>query len=154
MTVIKGPSLLGGANLFFHASNIFSVTAMEDSDICLIDINELKNVALKHPQYIMALCESSILMFQHSIFHFISLAHNQVNGRIANILIYLWDHVYSGSGFDFTISRKEIAEFAACSHENVISTLSRFRKEGIIELEGKKIVIINHDQLVKIGKNG
>lgn len=154
MTMIKGPSLLGGANLFFKDSNIFSVTAMEDSQICLIDIDALKSVGLKNPQYILALCERSIMMFQHAIFHFISLAHNQVNGRIANILIYLWDHVYLDSEYEFTVSRKEIAEFAACSHENVITTLSRFKKEGIIALEGKKIIILDHERLLEIGKKG
>jgi CRP/FNR family transcriptional regulator len=154
MTIIKGPALLGGANLFFNESNIFSVTAMEESEICLIDIEKLKGLAVRHPKYIMALCESAIGMFQHSIFHFISLAHNQVNGRIANILLYLWDHVYKNSGFDFTVSRKEISEFAACSHENVITTLSKFKKEGLIHLEGKKIIIVDHERLINIGKKG
>ena len=95
-------------------------------------------------------------MFQHSIFNFISLAHNQVNGRIANVLLYLylWEHVYKNSGYEFTISRKEIAEFAACSHENVITTLSRFKKDGIVELEGKKIIIKDFIGLTEISKRG
>jgi CRP-like cAMP-binding protein len=62
--------------------------------------------------------------------------------------------VYKDSGYDFTISRKEIAEFAACSHENVITTLSRFKKDGIIDLEGKKIIIKNFEGLTEISKKG
>ncbi|PKP23703.1 MAG: transcriptional regulator, partial [Bacteroidetes bacterium HGW-Bacteroidetes-22] len=53
-----------------------------------------------------------------------------------------------------TVSRKELAEFAAGSHENVINTLSRFRREGLIEFEGKKIVILNHETLTEISKKG
>ena len=154
MTIVKGPTLLGGANLFFKDSNIFSVTALEDSEICLIEIESLKKVVLMHPKYVMALFETAVNNFQHSIFHFISLAHNQVNGRIANILLYLWEHVYKDSGYEFTVSRKEIAEFAACSHENVITTLSRFKKEEIIDLDGKKIIIRNIERLNEIGKKG
>lgn len=154
MTVVKGPKLLGGANLFFKETNIFSITAVEDCDICFIDIKALKATALKHSNYIMALCENTVNMFQHSIFNFISLAHNHVNGRIATILLYLWEHVYENSGYEFSISRKEIAEFAACSHENVITTLSKFKKEGIIELEGKTIIMKNLKELQDISKRG
>lgn len=154
MTIVSGPKLLGGANLFFKETNIFSITAIENSDICLIDLEAFLHVAKRNPNYILALCGNTLNMFQHSIFNFISLAHNQVNGRIANILIYLWDHVYKNSGFDLTVSRKEIAEFAACSHENVITTLSRFRRDGLIDLEGKKIIIRNYDGLNDISKKG
>jgi CRP/FNR family transcriptional regulator, polysaccharide utilization system transcription regulator len=107
-----------------------------------------------NPSYILSMCENTLNMFQHSIFNFISLAHNQVNGRIANVLLYLWEHVYRDSGFDFTLSRKELAQFAACSHENVITTLSKFNKEGFIELEGKKIIIKDMAGLSEISKRG
>ncbi|MCE1197726.1 MAG: Crp/Fnr family transcriptional regulator [Marinilabiliales bacterium] len=149
MTVTKGPKLLGGANLFFKATNIFSVIAVEDCEICYIDFEAIKQASMINPNYLIALCENALTMFQHS-----SLAHNQVNGRIANILLYLWEHVYQDSPYEFNLSRKELAEFAACSHENVISTLGRFKKEGILELDGKKIRILDHEQLKQISKLG
>ena len=154
MTVVSGPKLLGGANLFFKESNIFSIIAVEDCDICLIDARAFRNVMLNHSNYMMMLFERSTEMFQASIFNFISLAHKQVNGRIADILLYLNDNVYVNSSFEFTLSRKEISEFAACSHENVINTLSKFNKEGIIKLEGKKISIVDRARLEEISKKG
>jgi len=153
-TIVRGPKLLGGANLFFKDINIFSIVAVEDCDVCYIDSNALRSVALNNGRYTLAMFESTASMFQHSIFNFISLAHNHVNGWIASILLYLWEHVYEGSGYDFIISRKEIAEFAACSHENVINTLSKFKKEGLIELNGKKIEIVNIEALKELSKKG
>jgi CRP-like cAMP-binding protein len=82
------------------------------------------------------------------------MAHNQVNGRIADILIYLWKDVYHKNPEEFVITRKELAEFAACSHENVITTLSKFNKEGIITLEGKKIIVNDLEKLIEISKKG
>jgi CRP-like cAMP-binding protein len=82
------------------------------------------------------------------------MAHNQVNGRIADILIYLWNDVYHKNPDEFIITRKELAEFAACSHENVITTLSKFNKEGIITLDGKKIIVNDLDKLNEISKKG
>ena len=154
MTVSGGPKLIGGANLFFRDINIFSITAVEDCEVCLIDIEAFKRLSTANPAYILAMIEQAMEMFHHSIFNFISLAHNHVNGRIATVLLYLWNQVYKESDYDFTLSRKELAEFAACSHENVINTLSRFRRERLIEFEGKKIVILDHEALTEISKKG
>ncbi len=154
MTIISGPKLVGGANLFFRDINIFSLTAMEECEVCMVDIEDFKRLALSNPAYVLAMIEQAMEMFQHSIFNFISLAHNHVNGRIATVLLYLWDQVYKDSAYNFTVSRKELAEFAACSHENVINTLSRFRREGLIGFEGKKILILNHEALTEISKKG
>jgi len=154
MTIIGGPKMVGGANLFLRSINIFNVTALEECRVCMIDIGAFKELALQHSTYILAMIEQSMEMFQHSIFNFISLAHNHVNGRIATILLYLWNHVYRDSDYEFSVSRRDLAEFAACSRENLINTLSRFRKEGLIEFEGKKIVILNHEALKEISLKG
>lgn len=154
MTIVSGPKLLGGANLFFKNTNMFSLIAVENCDICLIDEDAFKSVLSQHGNLLLALFERTIEMFQSSIFNFISLAHQHVNGRIADILIYLWENVYKNSPYEFTLSRKEIAEFAACSHENVINTLSRLNKEGIITLDGKKIIINDLKELEEISKRG
>jgi CRP/FNR family transcriptional regulator len=154
MTIVKGPKLLGGANLFFKDTNIFSIVAVEDCDLCLIDGRAFRNVLVKHGNYMLSMFERSVEMFQASIFNFISLAHKQVNGRIADILIYLWDNVYKNSPYDMTLTRKELAEFAACSHENVITTLSKLNKEGVVKLDGKKIEILDIVKLHEISKRG
>jgi CRP-like cAMP-binding protein len=154
MTIVCGPKLLGAANLFFKETNIFSLVAMESCDICLIDNKAMRNIVLKHSDFILAMCESTMEMFQASIFNFISMAHNQVNGRIADILLYLWNDVYHKNPDEFIITRKELAEFAACSHENVITTLSKFNKEGIITLVGKKIIVNDIEKLNEISKKG
>lgn len=154
MTIVAGPKLLGGANLFFNETNIFSLVAMDRCDVCLIDSKAMRTTAQKHANYLLSLCEKTTGMFQSSIFNFISMAHKQVNGRIADILIYLWEHVYKTRPDDFVVTRKELAEFAACSHENLINTLSKFNKEGIIGLEGKKILIKDLVKLRDISKRG
>jgi len=93
-------------------------------------------------------------MFRDSILNFVSLAHKYVNGRIADILIYLSEKIYKSTEFNLTLSRKELSEFAGCSQENIIHTLTRFNKEGIIKVEGKKITIINPGKLKEVSRTG
>ena len=154
MTVVSGPKLIGQANLFFREKNIFSIVAVEDCDICFLDSRQVLGVLENHGKFLLSLVERSSDMFQSSIFNFISLAHNHVHGRIADILIFLWESVYKNSEYEFTMTRKEIAEFAACSHENVISILSTYNKEGLIGFEGRKIIIKDLNKLKEISKNG
>lgn len=154
MTVVSGPKLIGQANLFFKEKNIFSIVAVEDCDICFLDSRKILGVLENHGKLLLSMVERSTDMFQSSIFNFISLAHNHVNGRIADILVFLWENVYQNSSYDFTLTRKEIAEFAACSHENVISVLSTYNKEGLIAFEGRKIIIKDLNKLKEISKNG
>ena len=86
--------------------------------------------------------------------NFISLAHKQKEGRIADIMLYLAAEVYHENIFVLSLTRKEIAEFAGCSTENVIMTLSRWQNEKIITIEGKKIEIIDLEKLQYISKIG
>ncbi|BDX36982.1 hypothetical protein CYCD_03370 [Tenuifilaceae bacterium CYCD] len=75
-------------------------------------------------------------------------------GRIADVLIYLWENIYSDGEYSFNLTRKEISEFAACSHENVINTLSKLNKEGVIALNGRNIEIVDIEKLREISKIG
>jgi len=154
LTISKAPALIGSANIFNEGLNLFSVTAFEDCNGCLIDINILKKIALNNSTYVLKLLEIILGMFRISIFNFISLAHKQVHGRVADILIYFSQNIYQSSEFTLAQSRQEIAEFAGCSKENVIHTLRKFHEEGIIKIKGKKINILDFDKLLQISKVG
>ncbi len=153
-TIVIGPKLLGGANLFFGDTCIFSIIAVEDCEVCHIDSGALMTVCMAHGNYVLALAAQMVNMFQASIFNFISLAHNQVYGRVADVLIYLHENVYNDGVYSFHLTRKELAEFAGCSHENMINSLSKLNKEGTIRFEGKEIIILDLPRLYQLSKNG
>jgi CRP/FNR family transcriptional regulator len=154
LTISRAPSLIGGANIFNEGLNMFSVTAIEDCHCCFIEVPLLKEIAMANPNYLMKLLEIITGMFKVSILNFISIAHKQVNGRIACVLLYLSASIYKKSQFTLSLSRKELAEFAGCSTENVIHTLSRFHREGILEVDTKNITIKDAERLKKISKVG
>jgi CRP-like cAMP-binding protein len=154
LTVVKAPSMLGGANVFNEELNMFSVIAVEETEVCLIDIKVLKSFALKNSAFALRLLDFVSAMFKDSMLNFISLAHKHVNGRVADIIIYLSKKVYKSNSFTLTLTRKEIAEFAGCSQENVIHTLSRFEKDGVIKSENKTLEILDFDKLSTISRLG
>lgn len=154
LTIDKAPTLLGLANILNEDINVFSIYAIEDCEGYLIDVNRIKLLFLNNRMFMLNVLKMSTIMFRKSIFNFISLAHKQVNGRIADVLLYLAQHIYEQTSFTLSLSREEIAQFAGCSKENVIHTLRKFHHEGIIAIEGKSIQVLDLAKLQHISKVG
>ena len=154
LTIVSAQKILGGANLFYKDNNLFSFIAVEDCEVILIDSEVLLSVMMENARLSIMLFQLASEMFKKSVLNFISLAYKQKEGRIADILLYLVDEVYHSLKFTLSLTRKELAEFASCSTENVIMTLSKWQNEGIISLEGKNLAIKNIDQLKLISKIG
>jgi len=154
LTIVSAPKILGGANLFYKDNNLFSFVAVADCEAILIDAKILEIILMENSRFAMMMFQVASEMFKKSVMNFISLAHKQKEGRIADIILYLAAEVYHDTTFHLSLTRKEIAEFAGCSTENVIITLSKWQTEKIVVIEGKAIEIIDLDKLKYISKIG
>ena len=152
LTIVAAPKILGGANLFYKDNNLFSFVAVDDCDVVLIDAQVLLSVMENNAKFSIMLFQLASGMFKKSILNFISLAYKQKEGRIADIIIYLSAEVYNSRDFTLTLTRRELAEFAGCSTENVIMTLSKWQNENVIAAEGKQLQIIDMERLKHISK--
>ena len=154
LTIVSTPKILGGANLFYKDNNLFSFIAVEDCEVIMIDAKVIQDVLMDNSKFAMMMFQVASEMFKKSVMNFISLAHKQKEGRIADIFLYLVDEVYHNTSFLLSLTRKEIAEFAGCSTENVIMTLSKWQNEKIVSLDGKAIEIKDIERLKYISKIG
>lgn len=154
LTIVSAPKILGGANLFYKDNNLFSLIAVEDCEAIMIDAKAIEQILTENSRFAMMMFQIASEMFKKSVMNFISLAHKQKEGRIADIILFLADEVYHCNSFVLSLTRKEIAEFAGCSTENVIMTLSKWQNEKIVSLTGKTIEIKELDKLKYISKIG
>ena len=154
LTIVSAPKILGGANLFYKDNNLFSIIAVEDCDVIMIDSKILENVLSENSRFAMMLFRTASEMFKTAVLNFVSLAHKQKEGRIADVILYLVQEVYHSQSFSLSLTRKELAEFAGCSTENVIMTLSRWQGEGIISINARKMEVSDIERLKYISKIG
>ncbi|HLN73798.1 MAG TPA: Crp/Fnr family transcriptional regulator [Prolixibacteraceae bacterium] len=154
LTIVSAPRILGGANLFYKDNNMFSIIAVEDCEVIMIEAKVLEQVLMDNSKFAMMMFQVASEMFKKSVMNFISLAHKQKEGRIADIFLYLASEVYHETSFYLSLTRKEIAEFAGCSTENVIMTLSKWQNEKLISLEGKLFEIKDMEKLKYLSKIG
>jgi len=154
LAVKSAHHLIGVANLFNDGINISSIAALEDCYACMIDITVFEKILKQNSDFLVNFFRLVSEMFKSTVYDFINLAHKQVNGRIAQIILYFSESIYHSSKFTLCVTRKEIAEFAGASQENVITILSKFHKEGILKVEGRDIEIVDMERLRQISKLG
>ena len=154
LTLVAAPKILGGANLFYKDNNLFSIVAVEDCEIFLIESNVFYELLKENGNYAVALFQLASDMFKRSIMNFISVANKQKEARIADVFIYLSEEIYFCNSFKLSLTRKEIAEYACCSPENIIMTLSKWQQEGIVSFTGRDFKILKIDKLRYISKIG
>lgn len=142
-------SILDGNNIFSYSAQVY-----EDSVATLIDIKVFRTIITQNAKFaasvIDILCENSLQTFGR----FFCLTHKQLYGRMADILLCLAERIFNLTEFDLNLSRKELAELTGMSTESVIRMLKKFKDDGIIEMTGKKLKIIDYNLLKKISEYG
>jgi CRP-like cAMP-binding protein len=141
-------------SVFSEKTYNYSVTAIEDSTTCILDLSFIKNVISSNGILALNILEKMSKASDKIIVNMLSIRQKQLRGRIAFILLYFANNIFSNFIFDLPISRKEIAEYIGMTTENVIRILSEFRQDGIIKINGKTIEITDIERLKSISNFG
>jgi len=137
-------------SVFSEKQYNYSVAALEDSVTCNIDLEEVINIAMENGKFALSLVEKVNKATDKIILDFLKLKQKRLYGRIAYILLFFSRDIYRSNSFTLPVSRKEIAEYIGMTVENVIRTLSDFRKDGIIKIFGPVIEIVDEERLARI----
>ncbi len=149
---IIGPGNLIGLSSLTDISNIFLYTASayQDSIARLIDINVFKKLIRENGEFagrVINIMSENANQINNRFFF---MTHRQSYGRLADLLLCLAGNIFRSESFLLDLTRKELAELAGMSTENVIRILKQFQKDELISLDGKTFNIINKDGLRKI----
>jgi CRP/FNR family transcriptional regulator len=141
-------------SIFSGSTYNYSVAALEETHVCDIRLPAIKNVIKTNPAFSLNLLNRISKISEDIINIQFELNQKQVRGRVAFVLLLLADRVFMKQEFKMPITRREVGEMITMTTENTIRTLSEFRKDGIIEISGKTIRIIDYQRLVNVAKNG
>lgn len=141
-------------SVFSDTQYNYSVTALEDSVTCNIKLEEIKNMIHTNGDFAMSIMKKMSRVSDMIILESLTIRKKNIHGRVAYILLFFAEQIYESDYFELPVSRREIAEFIGKTTENVIRTLSEFRKDKIIKIFGKNIEIIEKEKLRKISELG
>ena len=134
-------NFIGLMSVFGKELHEFSASAVEPTEILFIDINAFKQVLNGNGDFSLTLIHSISLYGLFIFNRLIAQTHKQLPGRIADVLLYFCETVYKSQKFTFPLTRRELAELAGTTKESFIRTLTEFKNDKIIELNGSEVEI-------------
>jgi len=152
--LIKPYEIIGVLASFVGKQEQYSLMAVEDCNCCFYDLELYKEIARRNSKVYDKLTENICVHALQYYSKFISLTQKQVNGRIAEVLLYLHNEIYQKNPFTLTISRYDIADMTGMAKDTTIRVLKNFDTEKIIKLKNKEITILHLEKLAQISNNG
>lgn len=150
----KKGDFVGYTSLIGEEAYTTTATIVEDARICFVP----KEIFLKilsednnfHKRLTQALCQDLGLMEEKLT----DATQKSIRERLALTLLKLGDSYgvdgHSNQRLDITLTREEIAGLVGTATETVIRLLSEFKKDSLIDLQGKKILLLDRKGLARL----
>jgi len=87
----------------------------------------------------------------------LNLTQKHIRGRLAEALITLVDqygYESDGKTIAMLLPREDLANMSNMTTSNAIRTLSQLAQEGIIDIDGRHIRILNAEELKRVSRLG
>ena len=154
LRIIKPGEFVGLSVVFSESTFNYSSVALTDCHVFLIEKQAISKVIKQNGMFgfniIKRYCEQNTNLINTVR----NLMYKQMNGRMADTLLYI-DSLKSEKPEIFQLlSRKDLADFAGISTESAVKLLKTFEKDGLIKLKEKDIQIINLNELLEISRKG
>jgi CRP-like cAMP-binding protein len=151
--VTKG-ELLGQRSMISEEPVNLSAVALEDMEVCYIPKTEVMSFFDKNNQFSMNVMKTICGDLKEADDHMVNLAQKTVKERLAETLLYLHDTFGKNedNSLKVQLSRDELASMIGTATESCIRLLSDFKKLGLIELTGKKILLKDISKLKKLAE--
>ena len=154
LKIIRPGEFLGLSSVFGRNTFDYSAVAITETRAFLVEKEVLKKLVTADGNFAFGImtryCDQSSLLLENIN----KLVYKQMNGRLAETLLYLSPEREEGGNIFSVLSRKDIAEFAGISTESTVKLLKTFEKDGLIALKDKDITILDRNRLAEISRRG
>jgi len=154
LRIIRPGEFVGLSAVFTENIFNYSSIALTDCQVFLVEKEAIAKVIKQNGMFgyniIKTYCEQNAALFNTIS----NLNYKQMNGRMADTLLYIESLKSENAAIFQLLSRKDIAEFAGVSTESAVKLLKSFEKDGLIRLDDKDITLLNHNALRELSRKG
>jgi CRP-like cAMP-binding protein len=154
LRILQSGEFIGLSAVFNKHTFNYSVVAIKDTHVFLIEKDAIAKVIQRNGEFAYSIigryCEQNAALYDTIR----NMMYKQMNGRLADTLLYLSSEIFDGTDVFTGLSRKDIADFAGISTESTVKLLKNFEKDRLIRLNEKNIHIENRQALIEISKRG
>jgi CRP/FNR family transcriptional regulator len=143
LQLIKKGDFILGPGLYTDFKYHYSITAIAPITAVLLDINIFLEMMTRNPQFAKQSQRAENMKKINLLDKFVNLTQKQMTGRIAEVLLYLHESIYKTNPFKMDITRSELGNMTALCKESITRILKQLKKEGVIDLRGKNVEILD-----------
>ena len=154
LKILKTSEYIGLSSIYGDNIYHYSAVALVDTTICMINKDSFRKVLIDNGHFASEIIQWYCEQETHLFNRIKSLGHKQMHGRLADVLLTLCDETYDQEILFNNLSRKDIADFACISTESTVRLLTELKNDGVIDLDGKKIILLDRKHLLEISRVG
>lgn len=155
--MLRPQNFISYRSLFSENQYPFTVTAIEDSTIVIFGKHTLSKILKQNSELAIRFIKIISEELLNSNNRLISLTQKHVRGRLAESILLLRDTYgfeIDGKTLKARLTREDLAHLSNMTTSNAIRTLANFVSEKLIEMEGRKISILDTMNLEAISESG
>lgn len=148
----KSGDIIGYRSILSKESACTTAKAIEDVVLCAIPAENMFDLIENNTKFSIDLMQMACKELGEANQFLTDIAQKSVRERLAEVLIKLKDlfSVEEDGFLKISLTREELASLVGTATESVIRLLSEFKTDKYIELNGRKIRILNEERLRKI----
>jgi CRP/FNR family transcriptional regulator len=154
--IVHPGETFGEATIFERDTHPVDAQAMDDSKILIIDRKGFISLTRRNPELGLRMIGNLSRYLNYFIRLVEDLSLKEISLRLAEYLIEAMKERGISKGehieIELDIKKSDLASRLGTISETLSRTLKKFRDRGIIEVDGRKIIILKRDLLFKIAE--
>ena len=134
----------GYTSLLENKKYNYAAQVLEEAELKLIPKNDFLQLIISNrdvTSQLIKLLTNNVIEKENQL---LQLAYNSIRKRVADALINLSEQEKNN---EITIKREDLAQIVGTAKESVIRTLAEFKKDGYIDVQRSKIIILQKSKL-------
>jgi CRP-like cAMP-binding protein len=150
LTILAESDFFGEMAILDGLTRSATVTAIDESELFLIQRNDFLNLLYEHPEVSVALLQELTRRLRNADMKIKALSLKDAEGKVATVILQLADDIGKIKQGIVEIEKlplqQDLANMAGTSRETISRTLHSFAKKGFVEMEGTKLRILDYEK--------
>ncbi len=150
LTILNDTDFFGEMAILDGLTRSATITAMEDTNLFIIERDQFLNLLKEHPEVSINLLQELTRRLRSADMKIKALSLKDAEGKVATVIVQLAEEVGKIRQGIVEIEKlplqQDLANMAGTSRETISRTLHSFAKKGMVELEGSKLRILNFEK--------
>lgn len=154
LTILSENDFFGEMAILDGQTRSATVTALEDTDLFIIQRNDFLTLLQSNPEVSIALLQELTQRLRVSDAKIKALSLKDAEGKVATVILQVADDIGKIKQGVVEIEKlplqQDLANMAGTSRETISRTLHSFAKKGLIELDGNKLRIMDYEKFKEL----